>query len=650
MRRTAIGICLLMLAMTATSLALGEEKFFPPKDYAYIPDGKEASHLSSGTGGTQPLLGKSLVPDSNQTYAQWWLEDDPEDPERQHMQEIVDCWKQDAIKVWQLQKEVDPQAEIEFDENVVGRLLSVRWERGSENGEAPCAVFDLTDGRQLALSDLFYDGFNYIDYINTFLTQKPDQCYHTYWNDNGPIEEMFKRPFTGLARDYPYFGVIYPSKVYEIDDPLPVMLQLLWTDANPYWQAPMMDAGIGPEEDYYFVGVPLTHWASPYGECLADVNLTPEKWQDFTLFSPRISIDEGRFPEAEKKINQVLDQMIASFREMRIPDAVDDSGFGYYQIMPYIAVRGQTLHVELNVPTPNHYVTVFDGIFDLHTGELLMDIGNRIDGNAALINLTVPFQARQLGISQEEAALRVSDLWDWNALDHLKKGEIDLALVTLSKNGMMEKWTGTEAEQQSDEETDEAFDEEKDTWEGFDFIPIARDALVFVDRSENPVETLTLEQLRMIYGGAYASWEDVGGKILPMDALAPYMGTMAGNIFSQFVMHYAEEGRTLAEGDWEQVYRLGYKEKEALGTIQWAERWGDGEAPNLRMLAVDGIAPTYQTVFDGSYPLSVTYYAVLKKCLPKDHPARQLTDWLLSDDGQRAIKTAGYAAVRNLDE
>lgn len=644
MRKVASCICLLMLFMTAASYAAGDEKFFPPRDYAYIPAGKEAVHQSSGTGGTQPLLGESLVPGGNLTYEQWWSQGDLNDPERQHMQEIVDQWKQDAIRVWQLQKDYF-RDEVIFDENVVGRLLSVRWGFGYENGEAPCAVFDLAAGEQLTLSDLFYDGFNYIDYINTFLTQKPDQCYHTYWNDNGPIEEMFKRPFAGLARDYPYFGVLYPSSAYEIDDPLPVMLQLLWTDANPYWQKPMMNAGAGPEEDYSFVGVPLTHWASPYGECLIDVTLTPKRWQDFMFFAPQISIDQGRCPEAEKKINQVLAQMAASFREMRIPDAIDDSGFGYYQITPYIACRGQTLHVWLEVPTPNYIVTVFDGIFDLHTGQRLMDIGNRIDGNAALIELTVPFQARQLGISQEEAAWRVSDGWDWNARARLLRGEIDLALVTTGPEGVMEQWAGTEAAQPADNVAEEAPVETKDIWEDFAFIPIARDALVFAGRSENPVEALTIEQLGDIYGGSITSWEEVGGKVQPIEALAPYMGTTAGSMFNQFVF-YDEEGSSLIVGDWEQLYRLEYRGKEGLGPLQWAKRWEDGKAPSMRMLAIEGIAPTYQTVFDGSYPLSVTYYAVLRKGLPGDHPARQLTNWLLSDEGQQAIKLAGYAAVR----
>ncbi len=649
MRRIALALCLILMVTAITPCALGDEKFFPPKDYAYIPADRESVRESSGTGGTQPLLGNSLVKGSEMTYAQWWSQNNPKDKKRQRMQKMVDGWKQDAVSVWQLNKEDFPQGEIEFDETVVGRLLSVRARRGAENGDVPCAVFDLAAGRQLQLSDLFYDGFNYIDYINTFLTQKPDQCYHTYWNNNGPVEDMFKRPFPGLARDYPYFGVTYPSGVYEIDDPLPVMLQLLWTDANPYWQAPMMDDGVGDSEDYYFVGVPLTHWASPYGECLIDVTLTKETWQDFRFFAPHISIDQGRYPEAEKKINQVLDTMAASFREMYIPNAIDDSGFGDYQIKPYISCRGQTLHVSLEVPTPNYDVTVFDGSFDLHTGERLPDIGNRIDGNAKLIQLTVPFLAKQLGISQEEAALRISHGWERDTKYRLLQGEIDLALVTTGENGILDKWAGPDGEKQKDLEMENDQEDAYDVWGDFDYIPIAVDALVFVNRIENPVKALTVGQLQSIYSGMTASWEEVGGKAKPAEAVAPYMGTMARNMFDQYIVMY-ERGSYLPEGDLSQLSWLSYKGKEVVGALQWAERWGDEDSPGLRMLAVDGIRPTYQTIFDGTYPLSVTYYAVMKKGLPKNAPARQLVGWLLSDEGQQAMKDAGYVAVRELDE
>ena len=41
---------------------------------------------------------------------------------------------------------------------------------------------------------------------------------------------------------------------------------------------------------------------------------------------------------------------------------------------------------------------------------------------------------------------------------------------------------------------------------------IGRDALVFIVNEDNPVQSLTLQQLKDIYAGAITNWKDVGGK------------------------------------------------------------------------------------------------------------------------------------------
>ena len=41
---------------------------------------------------------------------------------------------------------------------------------------------------------------------------------------------------------------------------------------------------------------------------------------------------------------------------------------------------------------------------------------------------------------------------------------------------------------------------------------IGRDALVFIVNEDNPVQSLTLQQLKDIYAGTITNWKDVGGK------------------------------------------------------------------------------------------------------------------------------------------
>ena len=45
---------------------------------------------------------------------------------------------------------------------------------------------------------------------------------------------------------------------------------------------------------------------------------------------------------------------------------------------------------------------------------------------------------------------------------------------------------------------------------------IGRDALVFIVNEDNPVQSLTLQQLKDIYAGTITNWKDVGGSDMPI--------------------------------------------------------------------------------------------------------------------------------------
>ena len=64
--------------------------------------------------------------------------------------------------------------------------------------------------------------------------------------------------------------------------------------------------------------------------------------------------------------------------------------------------------------------------------------------------------------------------------------------------------------------------------------------------------------------------------------------------------------------------------------------------PGLRLLSVDGVMPSNDTLADGSYPLCNDFYAVIRPDAAADSPERQLYDWLDTEAGQACIKKAGY--------
>ena len=69
-------------------------------------------------------------------------------------------------------------------------------------------------------------------------------------------------------------------------------------------------------------------------------------------------------------------------------------------------------------------------------------------------------------------------------------------------------------------------------------------------------------------------------------------------------------------------------------------------ASNIKLLGVDGIKPTNQTIQDSTYPFTTAYYIVINKSDSEDSPARILANQMLSARGQKVAEEAGYVPVK----
>jgi phosphate transport system substrate-binding protein len=75
-----------------------------------------------------------------------------------------------------------------------------------------------------------------------------------------------------------------------------------------------------------------------------------------------------------------------------------------------------------------------------------------------------------------------------------------------------------------------------------------------------------------------------------------------------------------------------------------------GDPGGIRLLEIDGVAPTAGNVRDGSYPFTVPFYAVTAVKSPdavtgRDLNARRLVDWILSWEGQLLVERTGYVPL-----
>ena len=63
------------------------------------------------------------------------------------------------------------------------------------------------------------------------------------------------------------------------------------------------------------------------------------------------------------------------------------------------------------------------------------------------------------------------------------------------------------------------------------------------------------------------------------------------------------------------------------------------------LIAVDGVAPTSETIGKGTYPLTTEVYIVIRENTPEDSTARLFRDWLLSEEGQEVVAGSGYVPL-----
>ncbi len=160
------------------------------------------------------------------------------------------------------------------------------------------------------------------------------------------------------------------------------------------------------------------------------------------------------------------------------------------------------------------------------------------------------------------------------------------------------------------------------------FTPIAWDAMVLVVHPNNPVSQLSLAQVLAVYAGRARNWSAVNGadKAINLYAVAgPLDGVeyeLRRALFGNGALNVAAGRRYLNTQQLEDAIAI---DPAALGVTTLSAVHANKK---LKLVTIEGVAPSLATLEDGSYLLVAPLYAVKRADQAETAPTSQLAAYL----------------------
>lgn len=260
----------------------------------------------------------------------------------------------------------------------------------------------------------------------------------------------------------------------------------------------------------------------------------------------------------------------------------------------------------------------------------------RLNGSTAMVPLGQAIASVLLGETREEVADLTNFSRTTQSYRQLMNGYADLLI------------SGAPPESIYKEKDEHSFE-----WEISTF---AVDGLVFIVNENNPVNSLTTEQIQRIYTGEITNWKEVGGddvEIVPFqrNEEAGSQTAMKKLVMGDIPMMEApSEYVSGAMGDLVKVVASYNDSAAAIGYTVYYYAHDMKMADGLKIIAVDGVQPNVDTIRSHEYPFINDSYVVIAAGLSDDAPTKILYNWIMSEEGQKLVAHEGYVSVLDVGD
>lgn len=181
-------------------------------------------------------------------------------------------------------------------------------------------------------------------------------------------------------------------------------------------------------------------------------------------------------------------------------------------------------------------------------------------------------------------------------------------------------------------------DEEAQTLNG---TVVAIDGIAMIVNPENPVSDLTIEQIGKIYTGEIANWSEVGGTDAPIVLIGREAASGTRDGFESITdtkdkCQYSQE--LTSTGD---VVQTVSSNPNAIGYASLAS-----VKDNVKLLSVEGVTPTNETIQSGAYKIQRDFVLVTPKNKQLSQAAQAFMDYAISKAADTMITKAGAVPVK----
>ena len=171
---------------------------------------------------------------------------------------------------------------------------------------------------------------------------------------------------------------------------------------------------------------------------------------------------------------------------------------------------------------------------------------------------------------------------------------------------------------------------------------VAIDGIGIIVDKQNTVTNLTTEEIAQIYKGEIKNWQDLGGADQAIVVIGREAGSGTRGAFEEIV---AVEGQCQYAQEIDSTGAVMAKVASTPGAIGYVSL--DVIDDTVSTVSVDGVAPTTETIKDGSYTLTRPFVMATKGEIAQQSPAVQAYfEFINSDAGQAVIEQVGLTSAK----